>query len=202
VNLPVTTSTGSTYVWSNGLAVDGSIQVLSGGASLATAAFTFNPPSGLAPLAVTFHNTAIGVFTNAVWDYGDGVVETNLSLTVNHTYTVAPSTNTVSLTVTDTYGSMSIFTVSNAVVVTLPAANTPPRITSIKSSGGNVTIIGTNSLTAAGHVYYLMSSTNVTVPSTNWSSLATNNFAADGGFTNTVSQSGAKEFYLISVPQP
>jgi hypothetical protein len=104
--------------------------------------------------------------------------------------------------VTNGLGATTTYTILNAVSVNSGAVAGQPAITSIKVFGGSVTLSGTNIPTAAGHIYYLLSGTNVAAPRSNWLARATNTFAPDGGFTNTVSASGAQQFFLLSVPTP
>jgi PKD repeat protein len=74
--------------WSNSLAVNGSIAVVSGASVAApVAGFTTSVTSGAAPLAVTFTNLSINA-TNYVWNFGDGnVLSTSSSANVSDTYT-------------------------------------------------------------------------------------------------------------------
>ena len=75
-----------------------------------------------------------------------------------------------------------------------------PRITSVQVAGGNVTLIGTNAPASYGRTYWLMMTNDVAAARAGWPAVATNVFAADGGFTNMVPVSGARQFYLIQVP--
>jgi len=75
-----------------------------------------------------------------------------------------------------------------------------PGITSILFSGGNVTISGTNGL--AGNPYWVLTSTDVGLPVSGWTSLATNNFSGSGtfSFTTPVNLAEPQRYYLIQVP--
>ena len=59
------------------------------------AAFTFAPPSGLAPLSVTFTDASTGIIDAWAWDFGDG--NTSTERNPSHTYTqpgqYTPSSN-------------------------------------------------------------------------------------------------------------
>jgi hypothetical protein len=50
--------------------------------------------------------------------------------------------------------------------------------------------------------YFILTSTNVTLPLSNWTRIATNQFNASGGFasTNSVSSSTTQQFYLLQLP--
>jgi len=68
-----------------------------------------------------------------------------------------------------------------------------PSITSIAQIGANIVISGTNGI--SGSQYYVLSSTNVTLPATNWTRVMTNVFDGAGNFqfTNAVGwQPGAE----------
>jgi hypothetical protein len=78
---------------------------------------------------------------------------------------------------------------------------TQPRITSVVvGNGGNLTFSGTNGMPAA--TYYVLTSTNITSPSSNWTRLVTNQFAGDGSFlfTNAINPVTAQRFYLLQLP--
>lgn len=66
------------------------------------ASFTTSPPTGPAPLAVTFTNTSYGTYTTTAWDFGDGT--TSPEANPQHTYT-NPGSYLVTLTVTGPGGS-------------------------------------------------------------------------------------------------
>jgi glucuronoarabinoxylan endo-1,4-beta-xylanase len=76
---------------------------------------------------------------------------------------------------------------------TNPALITPPRITSVQMLGGNVVAAGTNG-NAPGTFFYTLASTNLALPVTNWTVIATNQFGPRGGFNLT-------NFFDLSIPQ-
>jgi autotransporter-associated beta strand protein len=98
---------GAGLAWTNTLAIDGSIEVISNGIvtpPAPAAGFSGTPTSGVAPLPVTFTDSSTGTITNWIWNLGDGTSVTNSSnANVNHTY--AAGTYTVSLTVSGPGGS-------------------------------------------------------------------------------------------------
>jgi hypothetical protein len=76
----------------------------------------------------------------------------------------------------------------------------PPTIASIAVSGTQVILKGTNNL-GPGGTYRLVSSTNVTVPRTNWVLLATGSFDNNGNFAITNSAAtNHQQFYLLLLP--
>jgi hypothetical protein len=77
----------------------------------------------------------------------------------------------------------------------------PPTIASIVQSGTNVIISGTNNLGSAGS-YYVLTTTNIAQPRTNWTRMATNSFDAGGNFkfTNGMGTNFSQQFYLLQLP--
>ena len=75
-----------------------------------------------------------------------------------------------------------------------------PGITSFTLNGANVVISGTNG--QAGDAYYLLGSTNLALPLSQWTTVATNVLGADGAFTftgtNVVVPGNPQQFYILS----
>jgi autotransporter-associated beta strand protein len=75
-----------------------------------------------------------------------------------------------------------------------------PVITHFALNGLDLVITGTNG--QAGCAYYLLGSSNLTVPLSQWQTVATNVPGADGGFTfigtNAVTAGNPQEFYILS----
>jgi hypothetical protein len=82
----------------------------------------------------------------------------------------------------------------------LRALTDTAHITSMKFVNGRVLVIGTNAQSSAGRTYWVMSSTNRAPTAADWQPVATNTFAADGGFTNTLPVNGSRVRFLIHVP--
>jgi hypothetical protein len=84
---------------------------------------------------------------------------------------------------------------------TNPALITPPRFTSAQLLNGNVVFAGTNG-NAPGNIFYPLASTNLSLPLTNWTILATNQFGAGGGFafTNILDSTKPQQFFMIRLP--
>jgi len=84
---------------------------------------------------------------------------------------------------------------------TNPALITPPLITSVQVLGGNFDVAGTNG-NAPGTSFYTLASTNLALPVTNWTVIATNQFGSGGGFnfTNIFDFSAPQQFFILCVP--
>jgi hypothetical protein len=67
--------------------------------------------------------------------------------------------------------------------------------------GGNIIVTGTNG-NAPGTYFYTLAATNLALPLTNWSVVATNQFGAAGDFyfTNTIDSVQAARFYILRLP--
>jgi autotransporter-associated beta strand protein len=75
----------------------------------------------------------------------------------------------------------------------------PPGITNFSLSGTNLVINGTNG--QAGATYFILTSTNVALPLSQWKTIATNVAAGNAfsfGATNAVNPVLGKQFYLLS----
>jgi autotransporter-associated beta strand protein len=75
----------------------------------------------------------------------------------------------------------------------------PPRITSNSTSGTTLTASGSGGV--AGGTYYTLMTTDLALPVTSWTAIATNQFDASGNFTFTdATDIDPQRFYLISIP--
>src|SRR5207247_4018409 len=74
-------------------------------------------------------------------------------------------------------------------VTGLPSAPPPPppapSISGISIVGGSIVINGTNNNATGGQPYYVLTTTNILLPATNWTRLSTNLFNANGSFSYT-----------------
>jgi hypothetical protein len=95
------------------------------------------------------------------------------------------------------YTSYNIF---NTSVVGLFTPFTPPQFGSIALSNTNIVLKGTNG--PAGASCYMLTSTNLAFPLTDWTSTATSQFDPNGGiwFTNVISLETPQLFYLLRLP--
>jgi hypothetical protein len=84
-------------------------------------------------------------------------------------------------------------------ILKVAAGLSQPVISSTKVSGGNLIFSGTGGTTNG--TYYVLTSTNLATPLTNWMVLSTNSFDAGGNFsvTNAISPTVPKQFYLIKL---
>jgi len=80
------------------------------------------------------------------------------------------------------------------------ALNTTPVIGAISISGNGLGLSGTGGVGVAN--FYLLSSTNLTVPLSNWTRLQTNQFDGSGNFnlTNALDPSLPQSFYRLQLP--
>lgn len=84
-----------------------------------------------------------------------------------------------------------------ALVVTKPA---PPSINNISVTGGNLLLSGSGGASHA--TFYVLTSTNLAAPLSNWTPLLTNQFDASGNFnlTNPANPNTSQSFYLLQMP--
>jgi len=75
-----------------------------------------------------------------------------------------------------------------------------PAFSSIKSSGTNLLVSGSNGVRNAN--YYILASPDLTVPLSNWARLATNEFDPGGGFafTNAINAGLPAQFFRLQLP--
>jgi autotransporter-associated beta strand protein len=88
---------------------------------------------------------------------------------------------------------------ATAGVITV-VSNTPPGIGSIKFTGSTFVFSGSNGV--PGNPYYVIATTNLALPLTNWTRLATNVFDTGGnfGWTNSFNAGASQFFYSLLVP--
>ena len=88
---------------------------------------------------------------------------------------------------------------NNSVIKRIISTNAVPVINSVSLSGTNIVISGTNG--ARGGNYYILTSTNLGLPSSNWLRLSTNPFDAAGNFifTNPLDTAQSQLFYFLQL---
>jgi fibronectin type 3 domain-containing protein len=81
-----------------------------------------------------------------------------------------------------------------------PALPAPPTITQFTVAGGNFSLIGSGGI--ANSNYYVLASSNLTLPSAQWMRVATNQFDAGGHFalTNAINSNWPQTFYRLQLP--
>jgi len=79
-------------------------------------------------------------------------------------------------------------------------AETSPVVGAVTAAGGRLVVIGTGGITNGS--YYLIGTTNLLTPMTNWLRLATNPFDGNGNFsfTNNLDAGGARWFFSLQLP--
>jgi hypothetical protein len=82
-----------------------------------------------------------------------------------------------------------------------PTSRPPPGLVGIRLSGTNVVLNATNGFT--GGTYYVLTSTNLATPLSQWSPVFTNVLSASGSFSltasNTFTVGSSRRFYLLRV---
>src|SRR5262249_20188743 len=91
---------------------------------------------------------------------------------------------------------------SQAEIQSLVSGSLPPqpRISSLMNNSGTLVLAGTNGMPRA--MYLVLTSTNLALPLSNWTPIATNQFDANGNFvcTNLASPAAVQQFYLLQLP--
>ncbi len=155
--------------------------------------FTYNPASGSAPLTVTFTNLSNGAGLTNLWTFGDGATSTAASPT--HTYATAPGTNTVSLTVGNTTGG-NTYTVTNAVVVTVPVGPSGPVPLASAVVGTSLVLNWPNGQNWVLEVQTNSLSTGLVGATNAWTRLS----GATSPFTNSINPASGAVFYRLVYP--
>ena len=97
-------------------------------------------------------------------------------------------------------GNGTIAALDNLTVAAASVPISPPRITGLAVSAGNVVLIGDQGPT--NRSYYVLVSADATLPPAQWARIATNQFDSGGHFaaTNAIDPNSAASFYLLQVP--
>jgi PKD repeat protein len=166
-----------------------------------TGRFSATPTYGVAPLTVSFAGATVDSVSNAIggwnWTFGDGSTGTNQN--PSHTYTNA-GTFHPALVATNILG-MAVLGSSPGAITTIKVPPAP-AMGGASLSGANVAINGLNGL--AGGTYHVLTSTNLTLPLSRWTRVATNVLSASGNFsitvTNTVNPKIPQRYYILESP--
>ena len=155
--------------------------------------FTASVTNGVTPLLVNFTDYSLGSITNRSWNFGDGFTTNTVTTNVTHAF-ISAGTNLVTLSVSGTLGTN---TASLAVVV---GAGQSPALGGIQIGGGQLVITGTNGV--AGAIYFVLATTNLALPASNWMIIATNQFGGDGSvnFTNPLNPVMPQTYYRLRLP--
>ena len=159
------------------------------------------PYSGEAPLTVIFTNTSSETFESFLWNFGDGKTAqtTPADAVIPHVYD-AEGSYTVTLTATGQEGSST--NIQNGLInVSVPAQPQITGMTLVDTT--NLVIQGAGGPTnGGGYNYWLLSSTNITLPLAEWNVVSTNLFNPDGSFSNQIpAPTGTGTmFYRLKLP--
>ena len=225
---------GGGVAWGNNLAVNGSIVVVSPsdtgvqlagpasvslGANITNTLTVTNAGPGIAlgmvvtdtlPANVTFVSASNGGTTNAnagqvVWSGFSLAANTATNFTLSVKAGAGGNvTNTASVvsSAADPSPADNTATLVTAITTTI-IPTVSPNISSFSLVGGNVVINGTNGQSSG--TYYLLASTNVATPLSQWTTVATNivnTNGASGAFTftgtNVASPGAGQQFYILS----
>jgi alpha-galactosidase len=86
----------------------------------------------------------------------------------------------------------------NGILSVIASPTPPPKIAAMKMSGNNFVLSGSNGV--SGWPYYVLTSTNVSLPVTNWTILLSNTFDGGGNFNFTNPANGpVQQFYLLKL---
>jgi len=148
--------------------------------------------TGTPPLSYQWRAGTNGNYVNL--NNGGGISGSATVALTNRTVSTATATNYV-VVITNLYGSVTSSVAT--LTVLLPS---PPKLAVPALSGTSFIIAGTNG--TANATYYLLASTNVALPLTNWTRLETNIMDAQGEFaiTNGVDYHQPQLFYRLELP--
>jgi len=171
--------------------------------------------NGTTIIKIDAGNATNDVFASgATLTYGGTLTVTNISVTaltagqsfkVFNAATFSGSFSTLNLPTLSTglLWNTSSLALNGTLSVTTSGAGTftnKTGITSFSLNGGNIVITGTNG--QSGDAYYLLESTNVALPLSQWITVATNVVGANGNFTfngtNAVLPGDQQQFYILS----
>lgn len=152
-------------------------------------------------LSVFFGSTAAGS-VNVLSDTqisvtvpgGSGAVDVTVQSGTNETDTVSDNPDDNVNAPIFGYGTSALTSADKFTLLAVPA------IQHIALSGKNIIVSGTNN-SGAGGTYHMLTSTNLLLPRTNWTVLASGSFDSSGQFlfTNVIGTNGG-EYYTMRVP--
>jgi hypothetical protein len=168
----------------------------------------FSNTGNLVLPASTALNFVLGTNITRLVETGNLTLNSTFNITNGNgfgpgTYTLLPYSGTLSgspILGTTPIGYNCSLNTSTAGQVKLIVSSKPPSIGNIQLTGGLLAISGTGG--GAGAAYYVLSSTNVALPLSAWTKLATNQFDTLGNFSFTTAPATntPKMFYALQVP--
>ena len=167
-----------------------------GAVELPTIRFTASPTDGFEPLTVQFNSPNVDSDGSAIinwnWSFGDGSTSTNQN--PSHSY-ITVSSFSPSLIVTN---SLDLTLAASGPSIT---ASPLSVITGISLSDTNLVLNGSNGI--SGLTYYVLTTTNLALPLSQWTPLATNLWSNNGNFNftlnNAVNPNAPQQFYILEV---
>jgi autotransporter-associated beta strand protein len=149
------------------------------------------------------------VASSSILSYGGSLIVTNLpgnTLAAGDTFTLfnaASYANSFASITLPALGAGLVWQTNlsvNGTISVVSATSPTPVINSFLQSGGNLIFSGTNG--SAGGTYYVLTSTNLTVPLASWTRLSTNTFGAAGTFsvTNPIVPGVPASFFILEIP--
>jgi hypothetical protein len=229
---PNGTVSGNTIFITPNLIVNGALSPGSGGAGVMTNSgmvtfgaggnyvvavddATAGPVSGWSLLqsggGINVQSTAVNPFTIDVQTVDDPAANFNSSS--NYTWVIATAPGGITNFAANKFnvdtsafinalagGKFSVATNGNSLLLMFTSAPPPPVFGGIVFDGTSLVFNGTGG--NPGDNYYVLCSTNLSLPVANWARLATNRFDAGGAFlfTNVVSPDALQNFYMLQRP--
>lgn len=161
--------------------------------------------SGAAGVLSVFFGTNAAAAVNVLSDNqisvtvpsGSGAVDVKVQSGTNETDSVSDNPNANVNKPIFGYGTSAL---TNADKFTFTVTLALPTIQHIMLGGTNIIMNGTDNAGSSGS-YHVLTSTNLQLPRSNWSTLASGNFDSSGNFsfTNALG-TNARQFYLLQVP--
>lgn len=183
--------------WSNSLAIDGSIEVISSGIvppPAPVAAFTVSATNLFATQSVVFTNTTAGSVTNSAWVFGDGNTTNTAGVSVTNNVSDTYSNAGTYLVVLTASGAGGTSTATNHIVVKpKPVINRPALV------NGSLVFGGSNGVPFAP--YRIWTFTNLATNIVSWTVATNANFDANGAYAYTNAPLTNKaSFFRLSSP--
>lgn len=138
----------------------------------------------------TNNDLRLGLFDDNSWPFTGTMDEARIHFGTNSPAWIAASYMTVAQNSTLQSYSAVTSTVVNPVTI------------EFQKSGDNLMLDGSGGAALAGKAYMVLSSTNVALPTAQWTPVATNNFDGSGNFTNIVPLTSTNRalFFQIAIP--